>query len=64
MNGIKYRGKELKNMSMKEELIKRSLDVFTRSLSEEERKNLLKLDRKDMEKYLYRALAEGYRQKK
>jgi diketogulonate reductase-like aldo/keto reductase len=50
---------EVKNQGIKEDLIKRSLDIFSGTLSEEERKKILSLDRKTREKYLYKAMTEG-----
>ncbi len=63
MESIRNRGKA-GNQEIKAELIKRSLDIFSGILSEEDRKKLLTLDRKTMEKYLYRAMAEGFTPKK
>ena len=39
-------------VKVKEELIKRSLDTFNSGLSEEDRKRVLMIDKKSLEKYI------------
>jgi hypothetical protein len=59
MNNLKNHEREFKNIVMKEELIKRSLDIFAGRMSDEQRKKLLNVDSKAMGKYLHRTAMNG-----
>ena len=50
---------ETKFKIIKEDLIKRSLDIFNSGLTEEQRKKLLMIDRKALEKYMVKRAVKG-----
>lgn len=49
----------IKNKVLKEDLIRKSLEIFSSNMTDEERKQFLTLDIKTREKILYKKMGQG-----